>query len=247
MPLIKATSSLAANARPFSMADIEAYARKLLLKARQDADQLLAAAQAEAEQLKVQVTAQARIEGLAQGKKEGLAQGRAEGTKAGKAEAFDAEKTTIVELMETLKSTIASLEQVQNGAADRAEAEVLPLALTIARKVTKRMGALDPRVVEANAREAIRLVLSRHDVRVAIHPSQKQLMEEIAQRLQVDWPQLERVTVLEDANITPGGCRVTMAGGEIDAELDTQLDRLARELVPESPQDATPATLPEQD
>ncbi len=211
------------------MADIESYARTMLLKARQDADQLLAAAQTEADKLQ----AQAKIEGLAQGKKEGIAQGKVEGAKAGKAEAFDAEKQSLGDLIAMLQTAVASLEQQRRELVERAESEVLPLALTIARKVTKRMGALDPRVVEANAREAVRLVLSRHDIRLTTHPTQKRLMEEIATRLKADWPQLERVTIVEDFSISPGGCRVTTAGGEIDAELDTQLDRIARELVPE--------------
>lgn len=229
MPLIKSSSSAIASARPFSMADIESYARTLLLKARQDADQLLAAAQDEAEQLKQA----AQIEGLAAGKKEGLIQGKAEGEKVGRAEAFEAEKKTLTDLLALLTAMLESLDQERKSLTDRAEAEVLPLALGIAHKVTKRMGQLDPRVVEANAREAVRLVLSRHDLRIHAHPDQLNLMHQIATRLQQQWTQLTHIDVVQDITISPGGCRITTAGGEIDADLQSQLDRIARELVPE--------------
>jgi flagellar assembly protein FliH len=219
MPLIKSTSSAAAQAKPFNMGDIEAHARRMLLKARQDADQLLAAAQAEAEKIK----AAAHIEGLASGKKEGLAQGKAEGLKQGKAEAFEKESKQLSELLTLMQQAMQQLNDQQQELMNRSEAEVLPLALAIAEKVTRRMGTLDPRVVEANAREAVRLVLSRHDIRIAANPG----------RLKQQWPQLERITIIEDPSITPGGCRVTTAGGEIDADLQSQLDRIARELVPE--------------
>lgn len=229
MPLIKSTSSAAAQAKPFNMGDIEAHARRMLLKARQDADQLLAAAQEEAEKIK----ANAHIEGLASGKKEGLVQGKAEGLKQGKAEAFEKESKQLSELIMLMQQSMQQLNDQQQELMNRSEAEVLPLALAIAEKVTRRMGTLDPRVVEANAREAVRLVLSRHDIRIAANPGQRVLLEEVAERLKQQWPQLERITIIEDPSITPGGCRVTTAGGEIDADLQSQLDRIARELVPE--------------
>ena len=63
------------NAVPFSMKDIEHAARQMLLRARAQADQLLAAAQAEGETMKQAMYAQ----GLADGLKQGQAQGQEEG------------------------------------------------------------------------------------------------------------------------------------------------------------------------
>ncbi len=229
MALLKAHSAQASQARPFNMADIEAYARTMLLKARQDADQLLAAAQTEAER----IIEEAHIAGLASGKKEGLIQGHAEGIKTGTSDAFESEKKQLTELLAAMQLAMQQMDEQRRDLVNRAEAEVLPLALAIANKVTRRMGTLDPRVVEANAHEAVRLVLSRHDLRIHANPDQKTLLEEIAIRLQQHWPQLTRIAVVADESIIPGGCRVVTAGGEIDADLQSQLDRIARELVPE--------------
>jgi flagellar assembly protein FliH len=233
MALIKQSNPAAAAARPFSMADIESHARKMLLQARQQADQLLAAAQAEAEAMKRQALEEGTAQGLAAGKREGLAQGKAEGVATGRKEAFEAEKTDLTELAAALAAALEQFDGGRRAMIEEAEAELLPLALSIARKVTKRMGAIDPRVVESNAREAVRLLATKHDVRIVLHPSQSQLMHSVVDRMKVQWPQLGHVTLVDDTSITPGGCRVHTAGGEIDAELDSQLDRLARELVPD--------------
>jgi flagellar assembly protein FliH len=228
------------------MADIEGYARKMLLQARQQADQLLAAAQAEAAAMKTQAHADGLAEGLAAGKREGLAQGKAEGQTAGKTAAFEAEKAKMAELLATIASLAQAFDEQRHAMVEEAEAEVLPLALAIARKVTKRMGTLDPCVVEANAREAVRLLASKHEARIVLHPSQRQLMMDVVAKLKIQWPQLQHVSLVDDESVTPGGCRVHTAGGEIDAELDSQLDRLARELVPDlhetPPVGATPAS-----
>ncbi|MBC7784113.1 MAG: hypothetical protein H7144_09755 [Burkholderiales bacterium] len=229
MPVIKSTNAAADRAIPFSIADIEAYARTILLRARQEADQLLAAAQTAAEALK----AEGRSEGLALGKKEGLTQGRAEGSIQGKSQAFESEKTRLTELLTTMQSLIGTIEQQRLDLIDQAEAEVLPLALAIAAKITWRVGAFDAGVVEANVAEAVRLVTTKHDLRIFVHPTQKHTLEDIIPRLKQQWPQLQHVGIEEDAAILAGGCRVVTAGGEIDARLETQLDQIARELVPE--------------
>ncbi|GIW76288.1 MAG: hypothetical protein KatS3mg104_1351 [Phycisphaerae bacterium] len=229
MPVIKSGSSAASGAKPFNLSDIEAHARRILLKARQDADQLLAAAREQAQAIQ----ARARIEGLAEGKKEGLLQGKAEGLKQGKSEAYDQYHQQLTGLVTLLHQTMRELDDQRQQLINRCEAEVLPLALAIAEKVTRRLGKLDPRVVEANAREAVRMVLSRHDIRIVCHPEQVALLNEVSERLQKHWPQLQHITITADPSITPGGCRVLTAGGEIDADLQSQLDRIARELVPE--------------
>ena len=45
-------------------------------------------------------------------------------------------------------------------------------------------------------------------------------------RLATQWPALEHVELVDDEAIAPGGCRVTTAAGEVDAQIDTQLDRI---------------------
>jgi flagellar assembly protein FliH len=229
MPIIKAAQS-PSSLRAFSMADIEAHARKILLKAQQQAEAFLVEAQAAAEVLKAEAYAQ----GLAEGKKQGIVQGKIEGEKTGEQKAFDAEKARLSEVIATLISATEVLNQKRAELVDRADAEVLPLALCIARKVTRRLGALDPRVVEANMKEAVRLVVNKHTIHIAVHPSQLQHIDSVSAVLKMQWPQLQHIAMIEDTTIAPGGCRVRTAGGDIDADLESQLDRIARELVPES-------------
>ncbi len=229
MPVIKASNPRVERAVPFNLADIEAYAKSLLIRARGEADRLLKLAQTESDSIK----AQAKAEGLALGKKEGLAQGKTEGIKQGKTQAFEAEKKRISELITTLAELVVAMNEHRQELIDRADAEVLPLSLAISKKVCKRLGNIDPRVVEANVKEAIRLVTAKHDLRLRINPAQKQTLTDLLPLLKQLWPVIQHVELVDDTTISPGGCRVCTAGGEIDAELDTQLDRIARELIPD--------------
>ena len=224
MGLIKSTSSPAT--RPFSIGDIEAHARGILLRARQQADGLLQAAQVEGEFLRQT----ARKDGHEQGHREGLAQGIEAGRQAGYEQALAEHQAALTAAVGALTAVAAEL----NGSRLRLEgeglAEVVALAAAIARRVTKRQAAVDPDVLAANVREAMTLVVRSADVRVAIHPAQRATLAEALPRLRLDFPQLEHVAVVDDPSLAPGGCRIYCRDGEVHADIDGQLDRVIGEL-----------------
>ena len=228
MGLIKsenAPSSLTA----FSMTDIETAAKRILLRAQQQAEQLLTEAQMEARGIRERALA----DGVIEGRKEGTAHGLEEGRKSGHDAALAEHRDKLTKLTQTLTASVAAMNESRRALESQGTAEVVKLAAAIARRVTKRQGVLDPGVVEANLNEAMKLVVHASDVRVAVHPSQKQQLADVLPRLQLAWPNLEHVELMDDASLAVGGCRVFTTNGHIDADLDTQLDRLISELMPE--------------
>ena len=213
---------------PFSMADIEKQAKLILLRARQQADQLLAAAQSEAESLKQQATA----EGAAHGHRQGLAQGLEEGKRAGHQQALNEHRAQFQQALQALSNAMIEADRHRAELEAGALAEVVRLALAVARRVAKRQGMVDPEVLTANLHEAMKLVVAKSDLRIAIHPAQRKTLDEALPELQLSWPQLQHAKVVEDASIVPGGCRVLAENGSVDADLQTQLDRIEAELLP---------------
>lgn len=212
----------------FSLADIERQAKVILLRARQQAEQLLAVAQTEAEQLKQQATAQ----GLAEGRRQGVAQGSEQGRQAGQQLALNEHRTQLQQAMQALSAAMIALNESRADLESSALAEVVQLAISIAARVTKRQGLIDPAVLTENLQEAMKLVVKSADVRIAIHPSQRRTLDSALPELRLQWPNLAHVQVVEDASLTPGGCRVYAEQGQIDADLNEQLDRIAQELLP---------------
>jgi flagellar biosynthesis/type III secretory pathway protein FliH len=47
---------------------------------------------------------------------------------------------------------------------------------------------------------------------------------------------MKHVELIADGTLAPGGCRIFSGGGQIDGDLDLQLNRIAQELLP-SPQE----------
>ncbi len=227
MGLIKSQNA-PATLTPFSMADIEAAAKRILLRAQTQAEQLLTQAQVESREMKERAFA----EGFTDGRLAGISQGTKDGAAAGHTAAVEEQRANLTKLLAALTGSIQSLDQSRMKLESDGLAEVVKLAVAIARRVTKQQGVIDAGVLQTNLSEAMKLVVHAADVRVAVNPSQKATLADVLPRLQLQWPNLEHVELIEDAALAPGGCRVFTSQGHIDADLDTQLDRIVSELLP---------------
>ena len=227
MGLIKAQSA-PSTLQPFSMADVEAAAKRILLRARHQAEQLLAEAQREAEALKEQYKADGMAEGLEQGRADGMSQGLA----AGQSQALEMHRQQFAEVLGALATAAGELDARRQDLEADALREVVQLAAAIARRVTKRQGLIDEGVLAANVAEAMRLVVHAADVRIAVHPAQRRALEAALPALRMEWPSLKHVELIDDPTLAPGGCRLLTRGGRIDADLDGQLDRVIADLLP---------------
>src|SRR5581483_9311526 len=159
MPVIKSNNA-PTTLSPFSMKDIEAQARAILLRAQQKAEQLLTEAQITASELKQQAAA----EGVVEGRKEGIAKGIEEGKKLGQQQALNEHKQQLTQLVNALMTGSKELNASRKKLESEATAEVIELAVSIARRVTKKYGELDPSILTANVSEAMKLVVHGTDV-----------------------------------------------------------------------------------
>jgi flagellar assembly protein FliH len=226
MGLIK-SNLVPSNASPFSMADIEAAARRMLLRARGQAEQLLIAAQAEADQMK----AAAVEEGTARGYEEGLANGLEQGRKTGHDAALAECREKMTILIESLAAAAQQIEASRRELEATGVAEVVELAIAIAVRVIKCQAAIDPKVLTSNLCEAMSLAVHAADVRITVHPSQKETLERELPNLKLRWPNLQHIELIADDAVACGGCRLGTRHGEVDADLNGQLDRVVMELI----------------
>src|SRR5436305_4658138 len=128
MGVIKASSPTAARPIAFSMVDVEAHARGIITRAKQQAAQLLADAQAAAEDLR----RQAHTEGLAAGFEEGVARGMEEGGKLGHAQAFEENRNQFTAAIGTLNVAAEEIERRRRELDSDALRDVVTLSVKIA-------------------------------------------------------------------------------------------------------------------
>jgi len=231
MGLIKSEHAPAKLAA-FSMADIEAQAHAIIVRAKSQAARILAEAQRIGEELKKQ----SQESGFTEGRQAGFDAGHRDGLDAGQQHALGEHRESLQKLIDALTRASVDLNESRRMLETEASTDVLRLAVAIARKVTKQLVSGGENggvaIVTANVREAMKLAVHASDVRIAVHPSQKQSLEAVLPELKTNWPALEHVAIVEDQALAPGGCRIFTAGGQIDADLENQIDRIAAELIP---------------
>ena len=184
--------------------------------------------------------------------REGFRSGHAAGQQAGRQEAFDAAAAQFRrdhhDLIEAIGCAVAGIEALKEELLIQAKGDVLDLAVAIAEKVTKRLGALDRDAARANAQAAIELLGPQTDLTLRIHPrdaaTMRQFASELADRLQA----VQHVHLVEDESQSPGGCvvesgdRHSDARLSVDAGIDTQIEQIVLLLLGES--DPMAATRP---
>jgi flagellar assembly protein FliH len=233
MALLK-SQNVPTIATPFALRDMELQAQSLLVRAKRAADTLMVQAEKEADSIRLK----ARADGLAAGRVDGLKKGLEEGKASGHGQAMADGAKRMADLFTTLSAIAQTLDKHRRDLVSAGIDEVVQLSLSIARKVTKRQAALDPAVLKANLADAMRLAVQAADVRILVHPSQRQLIDDELPAVKLNWPDLKHVDLVPDESVEPGGCRLITNRGTVDAQIETQLERIILEMMPDPATDS---------
>jgi flagellar assembly protein FliH len=171
---------------------------------------VLSAVRAEAEQIR----AQAWAAGEAEGRAAGLAAARNDA-----APAIAAIGASVQAISEVRAQLIAELEQ-----------DAVEMALRLAEQILAGVLAIEPERVLDVARNALRHLIDRRRVTLVVNPEDLDLVSECVASLQSELGGIEHLSVQADRRIARGGAIARTDSGEIDAGVDTQLER-AREIV----------------
>jgi flagellar assembly protein FliH len=175
---------------------------------------VVAAARAEADEIREQARA------------EGLAQGRAEGEAAARAEA----DALLHPALQALAAAGDALAAERAEVAGRVEHQAVELALELAGKVVAGAVEAQPERVLDVVRGALRCLVERERVQVLVHPDDLALVRDAMDGLRGELGGIEHVEIQEERRLGRGGAIVRTPAAEIDADLRTKLDR-AREAV----------------
>jgi flagellar biosynthesis/type III secretory pathway protein FliH len=206
--------------------DVMAEARQVVADARMEAERILAAARREAEGIKQREAEVGRREGYEKGMEEGRQAGREQALVEAKQQ-FEQQQKGLIESCQRIITEI-NKDRVQWKA--MARQDLVELAMAVGRRVARSVGERDREVVLANLDEAIQLAGTRSEVTIAVSPADAEAAQTFAQSLMEMREHWDNIRVIEEPDITPGGCRVHWSSGAVDGSLEAQLDRIENAL-----------------
>jgi flagellar assembly protein FliH len=145
--------------------------------------------------------------------------GREQGEKTG----AESSAQRIDPLLTSLEGMLAGLEELRRRTLEELEAEVVQLALAVARKITLREVRLDTDALAGILREALGRVELAEEFTVRMHPDDMARLSELKPRLIEDLLAAGRGRFEADPAIVSGGCLIETDRGAIDARLEQQL------------------------
>jgi flagellar assembly protein FliH len=167
-----------------------------------------------------QATAEAeRIRELARA--EGYEQGRAAGRQDGAAESSRASAA--------LAEAAHGIHELRSEVVHAVEADAIELALALAAKVLAGAQLARPALVVEVVQGALRRISDRRSITVLVNPADLEVVRAAIGELTARGSGVELCEVQSEERVAPGSAIVRTAEGEVDASVQTQLER-ARDI-----------------
>ncbi|WP_295295984.1 flagellar assembly protein FliH [uncultured Brachyspira sp.] len=186
-------------------------------QAKVDASRIIQDANAEKERIQSEsesIKDAAYKEGYAKGYDEGFEKSFADGN------------NDLIKLNEKLKKILAETINKRNEIIDTAEAQLIEVAILIAKRVVKMLTEKDKGIVIRNIQEALRRIKGRTKITIRVNIDDLEISARHKDEFYQMLDKIEGVTVLEDPNVDVGGCMIETDFGDIDARINTQLNEI---------------------
>jgi flagellar assembly protein FliH len=130
-------------------------------------------------------------------------------------------------ILRRLTQTVEELTTLRARMIHQTERQMVQLALAVARRIVQREVSLDQDLLIAMARVAMDRLGDSAQVTIRLHPEEY----EATGAARVAHLTSANVTVVPDARVPRGGCRVESNVGALDAGVDAQLREIAHALL----------------
>ena len=211
----------------FNYEDLRRRCEEHLAQVRAQAQDVIEAARNEAEALR----------------RRAIEDGRAAGVRQGLADAEREIETRATEIAtrfvdERLGSVLPALQAAAEGLADERdrwlaewENTAVRLGISIAEKLLHRQLEVRPDAVRERLAQSLQLASGSAQVTVRLNPGDLQRLGPEARDVVRSLASCGQATLTPDAGLSPGSAVIETGAGTIDARIETQLERIASELL----------------
>ena len=148
----------------------------------------------------------------------GFAQGEKDGVELGQRKAL--------KLLENIENLLRSMDSLRQEILPHYEREIVELVFVIAQKVIHRNIRSDDAAIEGTVLSALKLAAEKSKATLRVNPEDFDYVEELRPEFFAAVKELKALTVTSDPSITRGGCLLESPYGDVDARVETQLDKI---------------------
>jgi len=159
---------------------------------------------------------------IAHAEAQSFKKGLADGLKKGK----EQQKLEAAQTVETLTILIQELNDLRQNILEKAEGQIVELALAVAQKVIHSEVATRREIIQGVLKDAIRNIVDRDNMKIHVHPQDFQYMMEIKSDFLSSFDGVKNIVFEEDEAIRRGGAVIETLFGEVDARIEQQFNEI---------------------
>ena len=106
------------------------------------------------------------------------------------------------------------------------EKEILDLTFAIGEKIVHHLTRFDESGVKEAVFNALNLAIEKSKIILNVNPEDYDYIEKLRPELFKEYKELKSITVTSDPSVTRGGCYLKTPYGDIDAGIETQLEKI---------------------
>lgn len=203
---------------------------KTIAQSRQEQAGMITARQLE------ELQKQAYEEGFQLGKNEGYQAGLEQGEEEGRQKGVLKGQDEIIQTVKYFQQIIQFLAQPIEQVNQSVEQELINLSMATAKQIIRREINADPGQIIAVIKESLSaLPANSKKIKVYLHPADARIardnltsgssIEPSAQHDEQAW------TIIDEPNLTRGGCRIKSEASQIDASIETRIAEIAARIL----------------
>ena len=185
----------------------------------------------EADNEAAQIRAQAEKQGHSEGYRNGLRQAEEEIERKSQQRADQLVEQRLSTVLPAVTELLNDLVYARSQFQADWEAELVALSVAIASRIVKGRLERQPEAMLGLVKETVQLAVGRSSVELRLNPHD---LEALGERVQATVKESARgmeVRLVADKEVSPGGTIVITDHGQIDARIETILDRISGELL----------------
>ncbi len=171
-----------------------------------EADKIIKNAQEKA----VNLEKEAYDKGFAQGEKDGLELGNKKALK----------------IIENIENLLIEVNQIRKDIIKHYEREILEIIFAVAKKIIHYQLKSDDKIIKDTVFEALNLTAEKSKLVLKVNSEDLDYIEKLRPEIFTTFKEIKSIMVTSDPSITRGGCFLETPYGDVDARVETRLEKI---------------------
>jgi len=152
----------------------------------------------------------------------GFAQGEKDGLELGEKKA--------IKVIENIERLFLEINRLKKEMLNQYEKGTLEIIFAIAEKIIHHEIRSDEKLIKDTVLKTLHLAAEKSKTMLRVNPEDFDYVERLRPEFFAEIKDLKSITVTSDPSITRGGCLLETSYGDVDARIETQLDKIHQSL-----------------